>query len=337
LKAAIAAAVVLSVATYWLLEKPVRHFTLPRTYRRLAPLGAATALMGAAFIHGRGFPDRAAAADMVVNEGEIDHHVHHAAIDAKFHPCEPKELLQNASTYENGPKRCHQSKAGTDYDLILVGDSHVEHLFYGLATALPDKNVVYMINLGMPVPENNALEYVYRYLLQRRPEHKPATIILGTAWVLHASEPDAASGMIASVRRFQTAGYRVFITDDVPFFPFDPSLCKMRRRLSLRPQRCRETSSAMRDAEALIQSVVAKVAEATGAPVLRTYAMFKDGDAYLMAQDGRIFYRDPNHLNLNGSMRVARMLERTGQLRALVERPEREAAMTRGSSAEARP
>ena len=44
---------------------------------------------------------------------------------------------------------------------------------------------------------------------------------------------------------FQQAGYRVFVTDDVPRFHFDPSLCKMSRRLTLLEPKCRERTPRM--------------------------------------------------------------------------------------------
>ncbi|RYZ79870.1 MAG: acyltransferase, partial [Proteobacteria bacterium] len=145
LKIAVAAAIVLSVLTYHFIEKPLRHMSIPKTYRFLAPLALIAAFFGAVLIGGKGFPNRTASADLVVNQGEIDHLTFHKFGNDRFFPCEQPSIKANALDYE-GTLRCYQSQKGSDYDLILLGDSHAEHLFYGLAEVFPEKNIIYAIN-----------------------------------------------------------------------------------------------------------------------------------------------------------------------------------------------
>jgi hypothetical protein len=218
-----------------------------------------------------------------------------------------------------GILRCHQTHAGEDYDLILVGDSHAEHLFHGLATVMPGKHIVYAVSRGAPVPENASLKKIYGYLASKQPSKK-VDLILGGAWVTYLDDPGFTGGVEKMISSFQKYGYRVTLTDDIPIFLFQPSLCKTRRLLSLREPRCRETAQHMHDTRARVQRAVASLAAATGARVLATHDFLKDGSAYFMAKDGRMLYRDNQHLNLNGSLYLARRLQETGQLKGLMEK-----------------
>jgi peptidoglycan/LPS O-acetylase OafA/YrhL len=314
---ALGLSILLSIATYYLIEKPIRHASIAKTYQYIFPLAPVAALLGAAILWSDGFPRRSAITDYAVQDGETDHVVFHEYGNSKYFECEASELRNNALHF-NKTLRCHQSKPGTDYDIILLGDSHAEQLFYGLAEQLPDKNIVYAINFGLPVPWNEGLSKVYKYLLQNKSLHK-SHLILTAAWALHPSDAAHLDGVRASVLEFQKAGYRVALTDDVPIFAFEPTLCKVERRLSLREQKCREMASNMEAAQLRIKNQVSEIAAATGATILHTNDFFREGDAYFMAKDGRLYYRDHNHLNINGSHYLAKGLADSGQLRIFYE------------------
>ena len=174
LQTAVWLALGLSIVTYVMVEKPLRHLSISQTYKLLAPAVVVTAALGALTIRAEGFPDRAAP-NLVINEGEIDHATFIAYGDERFRPCEAPELRENALRSQGKP-RCRQSRPGTDYDFVLLGDSHAEHLFYGLAALLPEKNVVYVTNLGPPVLGSESRKKVYRVPRgqgSRRPEGRP--------------------------------------------------------------------------------------------------------------------------------------------------------------------
>ena len=93
----------------------------------------------------------------------------------------------------------------------------------------------------------------------------------------------------------------------------------MSRRLTLLAPRCRERTPGMDRRRARIQAAVASITAATGAGVLRTFDLFRENGEYFMAKDGRLLYRDDNHLSINGSHYVAERLRETGQLEAFAE------------------
>ncbi|RYZ91209.1 MAG: acyltransferase [Proteobacteria bacterium] len=315
LKLAIAAAIGLSILTYHLIEKPLRHTSIPKTYKFLAPLALIAALLGALIIGCKGFPNRTASAELVVNQGEIDHLTFHKYGNAKFFPCEQSPIKANALDYE-GTIRCHQSKKGNDYDLILLGDSHAEHLFYGLAEVFPEKNIIYAINYGLPLVDNKNLASIFEYLKDKT-SSKSMDIILGGAWAHHAQDQTLKQSLTTTIQILQTQGYRVSLTDDVPIFSFEPSLCKLKRLFNFVPHRCDEYSATMENRQAFIQKTLSEVQTSTGAHLLTTHDFLKVDGTYIMAKDGKVLYRDNNHLNINGSSFVAKSLKASGQLEYL--------------------
>ena len=82
----------------------------------------------------------------VIHEGDIDHDVFYRKINTYFE-CEPNSIEKSAPSYLTTQnvaiKRCKQSQVDKAQDLALIGDSHAESLFPGLAELMPNSNVVY--------------------------------------------------------------------------------------------------------------------------------------------------------------------------------------------------
>jgi peptidoglycan/LPS O-acetylase OafA/YrhL len=71
----------------------------------------------------------------VVHEGDLGTE-DRAFVGENYYPCKSTEV---ARITESG--RCYQSQPTDDVEVVLLGDSHAEHLFVGLAQALPNVNV----------------------------------------------------------------------------------------------------------------------------------------------------------------------------------------------------
>ncbi len=80
--------------------------------------------------------------------GDIGHLQFHKYIDEKYFDCEPKSIALSALAWD-GFLRCKQSKKGSP-EVILLGDSHAEHLFLGLAEYIPNKNIAFYISGDKP-------------------------------------------------------------------------------------------------------------------------------------------------------------------------------------------
>jgi hypothetical protein len=98
------------------------------------------------------------------------------------------------------------------------------------------------------------------------------------------------------------------VTDDVPYFPFDPFGCKYRQALFL-PTECTMDAKRFRRSYALygprLRATVAGVPRAT---LLRTARYFCGPATCDMTRSGHLLYRDRNHLNLLGSRFLAKRM-----------------------------
>ena len=111
--------------------------------------------------------------------------------------------------------------------MALIGDSHAEHLFLGLAEALPDENVVYYILNDALLPTNLDAARIVDHVAAS-PTIK--TVVVSEFWTLRGVR---GVGLLTTLERLGRAGKTVFVTDDVPYFSFEPFGCKYRKAVFL--------------------------------------------------------------------------------------------------------
>ena len=135
--------IALASLTYLVVERPLRF----NAYRKTTTVALLTVmiLLGSAgyfvYRHG-GLAFRAAMNPEIHNEGDIDHLFYHEYSQSHFFPCTPESIRKDAALFGD-VVRCLQSKKDQPIDVAIIGDSHAEQLFLGLAEALPNLNVTY--------------------------------------------------------------------------------------------------------------------------------------------------------------------------------------------------
>lgn len=146
------------------------------------------------------------------------------------------EVRKSSLVFE-GVIRCRQSKNDYAVDLVLLGDSHAEHLFMGVAEALPDRNVAFYIrdNPFQPGTLDSVMEAI-----ERSTSIKKVVIALYWAWRMdQVPEGSSLAKEILKIsRRLQEAGKDVYLVDDVPRYSFDLKNCGHRRAFSRRRLQC---------------------------------------------------------------------------------------------------
>ncbi|MDP7720894.1 acyltransferase family protein [Mycobacterium sp. TY814] len=231
-------------------------------------------------------------------------------------PCFDQPSRDSAVQWK-GLSHCRQSKTGSKVDIAIIGDSHAEHLFLGLAEALPDKNILYYMANGLPVATTNGMADVIA--------HFAADPILETV-VINGDWPSRGVGekdqLATTLNAFASKGKSVFVTDDVPWFRFDAVVCKYRIAPILPFSKCTQSRQRFEDDYATyfpaLRSTVNKV---PGATLLETAQYFCDRYSCRMNQGDALLFRDSNHLNETGSRYLAgRMLADNPQFRAAVSR-----------------
>ncbi len=304
---AVLISIVLASMTYLLVEKPLRFNSYSKA--TTAALLAVMMVVGSAgylLYRHDGLAFRTANKPQVNNEGGIEHYPFHKYAQDHYYPCTPLSIRKEALSFADA-LRCLQSKADKPIDVAIIGDSHAEHLFVGLAEALPDQNISYYLKTSLPVLSDPDFSPVFRYVLSD-PDIK--TVILAAYWYPKAGNVPKGSNLerelSATAEKLGAAHKMVYITDDVPNFSFDPAQCKYSRRFSSKSNCVQESAilfHQMQNYYPILQSV-AKTH--SNVKLVDTMRYFCSSEVCTMAMNGMIMYRDNNHLNLNGTRYVAR-------------------------------
>jgi hypothetical protein len=239
----------------------------------------------------------------VAHRGAIGEAAFYRYLASHYPTCSDRLLRRYALEFER-IRRCAQSKHGSAVDVAVIGDSHAEHLFVGLADALPHRNVLYDIVDDAPTMRSEGFARIVDDVAARR---SVDTVVLSAYWYIRAVT--RRGDLVPTLRALRAPGRQVFVTDDVPAFPFDAFTCKYRKAVFVGAV-CHDSLADLRRAyttyDAALRSAVASV---PGTHLIHTYDQFCSGATCAMTHDGRLLYRDWNHLNVAGSRFVAdRML-----------------------------
>jgi|HubBroStandDraft_4_1064222.scaffolds.fasta_scaffold61978_1 peptidoglycan/LPS O-acetylase OafA/YrhL len=304
---AVLLSIVLASMTYLLVEKPLRFNSYSK--RTTVALLAVMIVVGFAgyLIYGlNGLTFRTATTPQVNNEGAIDHATFHQYGQTHFYPCTPLSIRSQATFWE-GSLRCLQSQRDKPIDIAIIGDSHAEDLFLGLAESLPDLNVVYYLKTTLPVISDRDFSPVFQYILS---DSNIKTVIISAFWYGKQGMVPKGSNLERelsdTVEKLGAAHKEVYITDDVPFFSFDPAQCKYSRRFSSKTN-CVQDGAIFDHQLKNYYPILKSIAQThTNVRLVDTAKYFCSSDVCTMAMSGNIMYRDNNHLNLNGTRYVAR-------------------------------
>lgn len=295
--------VVMAWLTYKLIEKPIRwHWQSTRKTPILVVCMVGLGVLGFVTNKNKGFPDREAVVSQhIKHEGDIGHEAFHAYFRGNFFPC-AEESIQNTAGNWLGMVRCFQSKPLKRVDLVLLGDSHAEHLFIGVAEALPHLNVAYYAKGALPLLQQPEFDAIFKHLLS---EKNVKAVVITAMWADRLSEVSSAdvlaSDLSNTIRALQQSGKAILLTNDIPKFDFDPQRCKFQRPLS-QSTSCQMPISDFEDKRSKYMLILQKVVnENPSVNFLSLSEQLCGSEFCSMAHEGKIYYRDSNHLNIVGS------------------------------------
>lgn len=302
---AVGASFLLAWATYWLVEARVRHSTRRGVTFALSAMVAALAVVGVAGAITGGFPARPFA-PRVANAGDIGHAPFFESISRTSHRCTPESIASRAGSWE-GHLRCFQSLEDATHDVVLLGDSHAEHLFPGVAESLPHLNVVFYGNgSGLPLINNDDYASIFAEIAG---DGRIRTILLASNWSMKIGRDRSAweSDLRDTIRELSRRDVQVYLVEDLPRFGFLPSRCKYSGRAWIASQ-CEQASSG-RDEYMNVFDEVAE--EFDNVRVVRTYELLCADGVCSMARNGVLLFRDEDHLNIDGSTYVGEAIVRS--------------------------
>lgn len=237
-------------------------------------------------------------------EGDVNHHQFLTYLEANFQRCEDDEILANAETWQ-GFTRCRQSGAGLP-NLVLLGDSHAEHLFIGLADALADFNVGYYIMSGVPGRDNRQFQPIFD-AIERSEE--PLTILLTMHYLIRVDNSDQLYQMFEStVNWLVERGHNVVLVGDVPRYKIEPQDCVFGGKERANTSVCSMPKTEGLAQLAPYQDTLLALRTATGVGYYSLDASLCNDERCSMVDGDQILYRDSNHLNILGSKKVGAYL-----------------------------
>ncbi len=303
--AAVGAALLFATLTYFFIERPIR-FSLK--HKATGPLLFAAVFLlglgGLTIFKYDGFPSRADAKLYAVLGDDKEQESLLEYSWKKYHLCTPQEIAEKAEKTDFYT-RCMQSKPSSKIDVALVGDSHAEHLFLGMAEALQNKNVVYYEKSNPPFLGISDYDDIFRYI---RNNTQIKVVVLTMAWIPRLSQVPSGSTLEAELLKvidhISRPGRSIILTDDLPYFPFAPDKCKGFRRFAADKRKCSEPAASF-EADSRLGSVRKSFREvASKRPeviMVSTRKLFCDSEKCSMNRDNTVLFSDDNHLNISGS------------------------------------
>jgi len=289
--------------TYYLIEKPIRFGSAKTSNRKAIFLIICILILGiaGAIIYiAKGIENRNASAAIEINQGDTGQEDFTNYLYDNFYSCEPKILFDEAFVWKK-TTRCFQSKKKAPIDIAIIGDSHAEHLFIGLAESIQNKNVVYYTKSTLPTINNNEFKNIFKYVIS---DKNIKIVIINAYWKQRRMEipknSEFYSELLVTINALLQNNKKVIITDGVPFFTFNPKQCKYLRPLS-KENNCNEDRKIFDEKYNIYYPQIKELEGIKNLTVLNTVDFFCDSKICYMGKNGLLFYRDENHLNINGS------------------------------------
>lgn len=235
-------------------------------------------------------------------DGDTGHVQFHEYISNNFFPCQPKLIKDKSLTWDQYV-RCAQSKNNPAVNIALLGDSHAEQLFIGLAESLPTKNVAFYIKGSPPYLSNPEFYEIYQHIFNTT----SIEVVIIAMWQGRNGEmvpngSTTAKELGSAVSKLEQKGKTVYLVEDIPQFPFEPARCKTKRAFSTRTPNCEVDNKSVKDFSSPYRGVLEIIVrDHPSVNIIDTQKYFCNSSVCSMVFNNKILYRNNNHLNIYGS------------------------------------
>lgn len=237
------------------------------------------------------------------HEGDVGQKDFYKLIDSRYFLCNARSIAEdpeNKVTF-----RCLQSQSKGNVDIALIGDSHAEHLFIGMAEALPDKNILLHARGAFPSMDKPEFKKIYQYVLETPSIH---TVIISAHWISRVDNVPKDStfdGELAkTINAMMEKGKTVYLLGDVPKFPFPPERCKFIAD-GLGGSICHaDRNRILLNELGYSKSMDKVISSIPGLHYIDMAETLCTQDRCSMLKDNQLMYRDNHHLNIPGSRYV---------------------------------
>jgi peptidoglycan/LPS O-acetylase OafA/YrhL len=293
----------LSWLTYKFVELPIRRFKVlsRRNFMIVCAFMSFVLLTLSIQIESKnGFPGR------YENRftGDAGHIAFHELLDNNFFDCEPRAIAIQALYWKNF-LRCKQTKNGIP-EIVLLGDSHAEHLFLGLAEAMPNRNIAFYIKGERPFTSVPQFEEIFNELLNNNVRQ---TVLYSYAFTSRSgNDRNLEYQLESTISELKKSKKDVYIIGDIPSFPFDPATCKYKGFFINYEAKCTIDVKGYRSGIQATEIILKNVSQRMDIPYIQIDNFLCGDNVCSMVRNKHLLYRDTNHLNIVGSKWVGRYL-----------------------------
>lgn len=307
--------IVLAWLTYRFIEKPIRFGGHKKTKTIILTIFMLiVGYVGSNTYMRDGLNFRLATHPHIKNDGDTGQESYLKYQAEHFFLCTPIDIQKEAPvSFEI--VRCSQSKKDEALKIALIGDSHAEHLFIGLAEALPEMNIAFYIKNRIPTinySDSYVSEYnkIFEFVIN---DANITTVILSAYWLAHESELPTngtyKTELLATVDKLTAANKKVYIVGGIPQIPFDPKQCQIARKYSQQSNNCKADKNYFYSRyESYYADIKSLEKDNLNVNVLDVAKYFCDGNFCNAAINGHLLYRDQHHLNINGSQYLGKKI-----------------------------
>ncbi|MBL9050808.1 MAG: hypothetical protein JNK19_11920 [Tabrizicola sp.] len=220
----------------------------------------------------------------------------------QFAECQPEAARQAVELYEHGRRRCLQSKPDVLPSVVIIGDSHAEHLFYGIAAGLPDRTVA--IYLQNDIPFLDAPRFALLFdVLDQNPDL--TTVVYAMHWPRRMTDLDDDAGfesrLFETLRHLKQKGVQVLVAGDLPWFASEAPYCKY-ETFQGHDRYCTALRADADAARLRYGPILARVTAALMIKIVPLRDFLCIDSSCSMAPAGTMLIRDSNHLTVAGSL-----------------------------------
>ncbi|MGI4842269.1 MAG: acyltransferase family protein [Janthinobacterium lividum] len=311
---AVLLAVMLAWLTYRVLERPLRLRPGRGKVAVLCALMLGIAGAGAAIYLKDGLPARAPVQENLANQKAL------VLVEDTANAAACKARYGFDSTYAY----CLQADVAKDPTVLLLGDSHAYHVVAGLTKYYSGlgENLL-MLGTRHPYwgldPAGDPYQQATQPMLELGLGMASVKTVVFSTHLRFGSNPDQRVYVDAAretFRRFIAAGKHVVFMNDVPIIGFDPRSCIKRAGVASSATRvpCAIPRSDWESQIARHREIMQQLAQEF--PQIEWFdaaaALCDDTHCHAMI-DGRLMYRDANHLSYDGDLLIGRHFARRPQ------------------------
>ena len=305
--------IILAYLTYIIVEKPIRS----GKYNKIKTIGLLLCMfvigLAGMLVHKmEGFKNRPLK-NFQEYDGDISNEKYYEYLYKNFYSCPPaldvtindvwKPIDKEKPAINNRSRgRCMQSHDNEPAKIIIIGDSHAENIFIGLAEKLANKNIISFFIDSLPYYNNKKTEELFNYIISNKNIN---IVILSSYWNHKKSNAenegiDFKNELFFTVKKLTEANKLVYIVDDIPNFPFFVTHCKY-ARFSFSKRVCDSEISYYESQHSYYPSLQYIEKSFSHVKILQTKQYFCTQSTCSMLIDDKLLYRDYDHLNILGS------------------------------------